>query len=154
MFCLFHSRWPKVPNGCCSQTTISVIIPANTEVDALPIAISTAVKAARSPELLELVAAVADDATAARLAANASIAGVSPIVGAGSAPTINSDSPGAVIPILRIVRSQSGRGAALNAGAAVATGDILLFLHADTLLPKDWDDQVCTIQNSEGYVAW
>jgi rSAM/selenodomain-associated transferase 2 len=30
-----------------------------------------------------------------------------------------------------------GRAAGLNAGAAVARGDILLFLHADTLLPPD-----------------
>lgn len=31
----------------------------------------------------------------------------------------------------------AGRGAAMNAGAERATGEILLFLHADTLLPDD-----------------
>src|SRR6187401_2244108 len=30
------------------------------------------------------------------------------------------------------------RAAQLNAGAARAVGDVLLFLHADTELPKDW----------------
>jgi len=33
------------------------------------------------------------------------------------------------------VFSRRGRGAQMNAGAAVASGDILLFLHADTFLP-------------------
>ena len=37
----------------------------------------------------------------------------------------------------RIVRSERGRANQMNAGAAVATGDILLFLHADTLLPAN-----------------
>ena len=35
----------------------------------------------------------------------------------------------------RVVRTERGRARQLNAGAAVATGDILLFLHADTRLP-------------------
>ncbi|MFZ1518691.1 MAG: TIGR04282 family arsenosugar biosynthesis glycosyltransferase [Ignavibacteriaceae bacterium] len=38
---------------------------------------------------------------------------------------------------LKLVKSISGRGAQLNAGASVATGDILIFLHADTFLPKN-----------------
>ncbi|WP_116108121.1 TIGR04283 family arsenosugar biosynthesis glycosyltransferase [Lewinella sp. IMCC34191] len=37
-----------------------------------------------------------------------------------------------------IVRSYRGRAAQLNAGAAAARGDSLLFLHADTLLPPDF----------------
>ena len=36
-----------------------------------------------------------------------------------------------------VVSAPSGRAAQMNAGAAVATGDILLFLHADTRLPRD-----------------
>ncbi len=35
------------------------------------------------------------------------------------------------------VKSAPGRGPQMNAGAAVAQGDILLFLHADTQLPND-----------------
>ncbi len=36
-----------------------------------------------------------------------------------------------------IVTAPRGRGPQLNAGAAAATGDVLLFLHADTTLPSD-----------------
>ncbi len=36
-----------------------------------------------------------------------------------------------------VCRSKSGRGTQCNAGATVATGEILVFLHADTLLPMD-----------------
>ncbi|MCJ2166313.1 TIGR04283 family arsenosugar biosynthesis glycosyltransferase [Pseudodesulfovibrio sp. S3-i] len=35
-----------------------------------------------------------------------------------------------------------GRGVQMNAGAAMASGDILLFLHADTRLPSGWPDTV------------
>jgi rSAM/selenodomain-associated transferase 2 len=36
------------------------------------------------------------------------------------------------------VRCPSGRGVQMNAGAAVAEGGALLFLHADTRLPEGW----------------
>ena len=39
----------------------------------------------------------------------------------------------------RIISAPPGRGAPLNAGAAIATGDPLLFLHADTTLPDGAD---------------
>jgi len=42
----------------------------------------------------------------------------------------------------RVVRSERGRARQLNAGAAAATGDVLLFLHADTRLPAEAADQV------------
>jgi rSAM/selenodomain-associated transferase 2/rSAM/selenodomain-associated transferase 1 len=37
-----------------------------------------------------------------------------------------------------VVTSQPGRARQMNAGAAQATGNVLVFLHADTLLPADW----------------
>jgi rSAM/selenodomain-associated transferase 1/rSAM/selenodomain-associated transferase 2 len=37
----------------------------------------------------------------------------------------------------KIVNSEAGRGIQLNAGAAAAAGEILIFLHADTFLPDD-----------------
>ncbi len=40
------------------------------------------------------------------------------------------------------VRSERGRGLQLNAGARLATGDVLLFLHADTILPRDAFGQI------------
>src|SRR5215469_4206226 len=36
-----------------------------------------------------------------------------------------------------VITSRRGRAIQMNAGASVATGEILLFLHADTLLPED-----------------
>lgn len=39
----------------------------------------------------------------------------------------------------RIVTVRRGRGTAMNAGAALGTGDTLLFLHADTTLPDNAD---------------
>ena len=41
--------------------------------------------------------------------------------------------------------SASGRGAQMNAGAVAARGDALLFLHADTLLPEGWVEEVVEI---------
>jgi rSAM/selenodomain-associated transferase 2 len=40
---------------------------------------------------------------------------------------------------IRVVFTTPGRATQMNAGAAIATGDILLFLHADTHLPKGFD---------------
>ena len=37
----------------------------------------------------------------------------------------------------RVIEAPRGRAAQMNAGAAVATGDVLLFLHADTALPRE-----------------
>jgi len=42
----------------------------------------------------------------------------------------------------KTLSSPAGRGAQMNKGAAEASGDILLFLHADSILPKGWDDLV------------
>ncbi|HET7848841.1 MAG TPA: TIGR04283 family arsenosugar biosynthesis glycosyltransferase [Pseudolabrys sp.] len=42
----------------------------------------------------------------------------------------------------RVVQARRGRASQMNAGAEIATGDILLFLHADTRLPENADDLV------------
>jgi rSAM/selenodomain-associated transferase 2 len=39
----------------------------------------------------------------------------------------------------RIIRSDAGRGRQMNAGAAAASADVLLFLHADSRLPPGWE---------------
>ncbi len=41
-----------------------------------------------------------------------------------------------------VIYSSRGRSGQMNAGAGHASGEILLFLHADTLLPADWYDHV------------
>ncbi len=40
-------------------------------------------------------------------------------------------------PRVRLVASRRGRAAQMNAGARAASGEMLLFLHADTTLPQD-----------------
>jgi len=42
----------------------------------------------------------------------------------------------------RVLVTSPGRARQMNAGAAVATGDVLLFLHADTTLPQGFDTYV------------
>ena len=42
----------------------------------------------------------------------------------------------------KIIMSEKGRGLQMDRGAEEAGGDIFLFLHADTILPKGWKDYV------------
>lgn len=44
-----------------------------------------------------------------------------------------------------VVPCGRGRGRALNEGAARAAGDVLLFLHADSVLPQEFLQQVCAV---------
>src|SRR5687767_9697054 len=41
--------------------------------------------------------------------------------------------------VIGLVSPKRGRAAQMNHGAERASGEILLFLHADTLLPAGWD---------------
>ena len=43
---------------------------------------------------------------------------------------------------VRVLRARPPRSVQMNAGAAAASGDILLFLHADTRLPAAFEEQV------------
>ncbi len=48
-----------------------------------------------------------------------------------------------------VLRSSGPRGSALNDAARIATGNVLLFLHADTRLPADAGDEISRVlQNS------
>jgi rSAM/selenodomain-associated transferase 2 len=51
-----------------------------------------------------------------------------------------------------VVTAPRGRGVQMNAGAAAATGDVLLFLHADTALPPDTDALVLDGLHRTGHV--
>ena len=52
----------------------------------------------------------------------------------------NDDTPLLSEPLAnRVISSPSGRACQMNAGAKIARGSILLFLHADTLLPENSD---------------
>jgi rSAM/selenodomain-associated transferase 2 len=54
---------------------------------------------------------------------------------------------------VRKVRSEKGRGVQLNRGAAVASGDVLLFLHADTALPPAAFERIAGAMRDEGCVG-
>jgi rSAM/selenodomain-associated transferase 2 len=41
-----------------------------------------------------------------------------------------------------VIQVETGRSDQMNRGAKLATGRILLFLHADTILPAGWEDEV------------
>ncbi len=53
----------------------------------------------------------------------------------------------------RVIQSARGRARQMNAGAAIAQGDYLLFLHADTLLPEINSD-TCLERWHERNVVW
>ena len=52
----------------------------------------------------------------------------------------------------RVISSAKGRAQQMNAGAQVATGQILYFLHADSLPPPNFDHDILTA-HLEGYEA-
>jgi uncharacterized protein len=52
-----------------------------------------------------------------------------------------------------VVQTPPGRARQMNAGAAQATGEVLLFLHGDTLLPQRWPTVVQQCLNDKGVVA-
>lgn len=54
---------------------------------------------------------------------------------------------------VRVIESRRGRGRQMNAGAASATGDVLLFLHADSMLPPEYRERLGALLSDEG-VRW
>lgn len=55
--------------------------------------------------------------------------------------------------LARVLRSKPGRGIQMNSGAAVASGDILLFLHADTRLPENWKESILSAMSDSRVAA-
>ena len=51
-------------------------------------------------------------------------------------------------PDVRLLRSAPGRGCQMNAGAAAARGEWLLFLHADSRLPGAWHTAIATADDT------
>jgi rSAM/selenodomain-associated transferase 2 len=54
---------------------------------------------------------------------------------------------------VKVISSSPGRAVQMNAGAAVASGEILLFLHADTRLGVGFDIQIRQVLSLPGIVA-
>jgi rSAM/selenodomain-associated transferase 2 len=86
--------------------TISVVIPTLDEAATITAAVAAARRALGDCEVIVVDAGSSDGTAAAATAAGATV-----------------------------VTAPGSRGAAMNLGASVASGDVLLFLHADTTLP-------------------
>ena len=56
-------------------------------------------------------------------------------------------------PGTRVLRTSAGRARQMNAGAREATGEWLLFLHADSELPARWRDAIAAI-SSDAIGGW
>lgn len=93
----------------CAKVTISIIIPVLHEENR----IIELVRALSAHEEMEIIVVDGDSQA--------------------STITVLEDSFQGVVAL----RSEPGRAVQMNAGAKVATGDVLLFVHADTALPKD-----------------
>ena len=48
-------------------------------------------------------------------------------------------------PGVSFIQSRRGRGIQMNMGASAASGDILLFLHADTILERGWAAAILSV---------
>jgi rSAM/selenodomain-associated transferase 2 len=55
---------------------------------------------------------------------------------------------------VRLMTSSAGRASQMNAGASRATGDILVFLHADVRLPADWVQQILSAYERNANRTW
>jgi rSAM/selenodomain-associated transferase 2/rSAM/selenodomain-associated transferase 1 len=56
-------------------------------------------------------------------------------------------------PTVITITAEKGRALQMNKGAAKAAGDILLFLHADTILPEKGFDKIISVMETGNYVA-
>jgi rSAM/selenodomain-associated transferase 2 len=52
-----------------------------------------------------------------------------------------------------VIQVETGRSDQMNQGAKLATGRILLFLHADTILPSGWEHEVIKTPDKPGVVC-
>ena len=50
-----------------------------------------------------------------------------------------------------VIVSKAGRALQMNNGAAVATGDVFLFLHADTALPENASQLISSLDHKKKY---
>ena len=110
--------------GCPSLSpSLSVVIPTLDAADGLRACLAALAEARRDGLLSEVVLAAAGDTTA-----SCALAGQ-----AGA----------------RVIESPRGRGSQLRAGAEAASGDWLLFLHADTLLQAGWAVEAAAFMTAE-----
>lgn len=106
---------------------VSVIIPVLDEEHALPMTLACLARAVAAHADTEVIAVDGGsrDASRAMLAACSSV---------------------------RVLDAPRGRASQMNAGAAAASGDVLLFLHADTLVPEQALSAIARAAAGRGFV--
>jgi len=98
-----------------NRPTISVIVPAQNEQDSIVKVIARIKSTARTNAVMQIIVAVnGTDATTERARKSGAL----------------------------VAKVGNLRSVALNGGQKLATGDILYFLHADSLPPAGWDAQI------------
>ncbi|MDF9407650.1 TIGR04283 family arsenosugar biosynthesis glycosyltransferase [Pelotomaculum isophthalicicum JI] len=58
-----------------------------------------------------------------------------------------------VSPEVKLINAPMGRASQMNAGARLASGEVLLFLHSDTRLPRDFPQQLDQALSDSGVVG-
>ena len=112
----------------------------------------TALKPSPAPKISVIIPALNEAATIARTISH--LTGGDPmeviVVDGGSMDetTELAGSRGA-----KVIHSKPGKAVQMNAGAAAAAGDILVFLHADTMLPGSFSDQIVSSLNRKNVAA-
>jgi rSAM/selenodomain-associated transferase 2/rSAM/selenodomain-associated transferase 1 len=104
------------------------------------------------PELLSIIIPTRDEASQIErtLSPLVSLSGVEILVADGGSCDATVDIARSLG--VRVLKTRQGRGRQINAAAAQAQGDTLLFLHADTRLPPDFQGHVRSILE-EGAIA-
>lgn len=120
---------PDHPILDTAEPCLSVIIPTLNEATTLPTTLQRLRAEADRPGAVPLEVIVADGGSQDDTIAIAQIHGA------------------------KVVMAQGGRGQQMNQGAAIATGNILLFLHADTRLPEGFTTLLSATLEPPGVVA-
>lgn len=118
---------PPPPTAAVDPERVSVVIPALNEEPNLALAVESALRGQGREKAVEII--VVDGGSRDNTYALARELGV------------------------EAVTSFPGRARQMNLGAALATGGILLFLHADTMLPDGWDAQARAVLARPGVAA-
>jgi rSAM/selenodomain-associated transferase 2 len=128
MFDWTHSKRSSQPSNCQSPERglcLSVVIPALNEERAIESTLKAALAGLTTADEILVVDGGSDDKTTSIVASLG----------------------------VRLIPAPRGRGNQMNCGAAAAKGDVLIFLHADTLLPAGFRASVLEAVG-EGGAGW